>query len=137
MNCTHCIFLIDDDADDREALRDALQEAGSTQPVVESRDGLQALELLQGMKGSGQLPCLIVLDVNMPRMDGRQTLLALQADSALSAVPVVMFSTSSLDSDLAWFAQRNVPFITKPHDFSGLIAVATRFLGYCAQEMRA
>ncbi|WP_414696797.1 response regulator [Paraflavisolibacter sp. H34] len=71
--------------------------------MIEATDGRRALELLGELQEQGHAPCLIVLDINMPRMDGRQTLLALQADT----VPVVAFSTSFSDFDRLWFAKRN------------------------------
>ncbi|MEI6949925.1 response regulator [Paraflavisolibacter sp. H34] len=125
------ILLVDDDADDRDALKEALQEAGSPHSFLEAQDGSHALELLQDLKVKNHLPCLIVLDINMPRMDGRQALVSIQADRALSSIPVVIFSTSSNDADRLWFAGKNVPFFTKPAQYSALLQVASRLLDYC------
>lgn len=95
MTTIKTILCVDDDKDDLLMLREAINKSGTTYHIMEAFDGQHALELLQQMQQTGLLPCLIILDINMPRMDGKQTLLALQNDPLLAAIPVVLFSTSS------------------------------------------
>ena len=128
---TKTILCVDDDPDDLAMLREAIGEIGTDFQIHEAFDGVHALELLRQMHGSGILPCLIVLDINMPRMDGKQTLVALQKDPKLSAVPVVLFSTSSSHLDITFSRAKHVELITKPIDYKALRDAADKLLSYC------
>jgi CheY-like chemotaxis protein len=83
------------------------------------------------MKAEGHLPCLVVLDINMPRMDGKQTLIRLQSDSELSTIPVVLYSTSSSELDKTFSKARKGELITKPISYDTLAATVSRLLAYC------
>ena len=91
----HTILLVDDDPDDLHLLREALDAAGSPYRILEAHDGEEAVNRLLELDSLNADPCLIVLDINMPRMNGRQTLSALKSNQSLSLLPVVVFSTSS------------------------------------------
>lgn len=88
------ILVVEDDADLREVLAESLRLEGHE--VLESVDGLDALERLRG----GARPALVVLDLVMPRMDGRQLLTTMRADAALADIPVVLV-TGTPPRDLA------------------------------------
>ena len=64
----------------------------------------------QEMHAAQQLPCLIVMDINMPKLDGKQTFVQLQADSIFSNIPVVVFSTSSSPMDKLFFQSKGARF---------------------------
>ena len=125
------ILCVDDDPDDLHLLQNALQAVGSNYKIVEAHNGEEALLLLNKMKQSGHLPCLVVLDINMPKVDGKQTLVSIQKDEDLKSLPVVVFTTSSSPIDQLFFAKKNVEFITKPVKFSTMYEVANRLLGFC------
>jgi CheY-like chemotaxis protein len=122
---------VDDDVDDLMMLRHAIEVLDSEHRVVEACDGIDALKLLNQMKESGTLPCLIVLDINMPRLDGKQTLVAIQEDQALASIPVVLFSTSSNLVDQTFCEAKHVQLLTKPFDFKALYIAANKILSYC------
>jgi CheY-like chemotaxis protein len=128
---TKTILCVDDDDDDFEMLQEAFYGFEAKHHIVSAHDGVHALELLEQMKGINQLPCLIVLDINMPRMDGKQTLVAIKRDSALHAIPIVLLSTSSSALDKTFSLSKNVELITKPLTVETLQAVATKLLHYC------
>ncbi|MCF2495028.1 response regulator [Dyadobacter chenhuakuii] len=110
------IYLADDDQDDRFFLRQAIQAANASTEIIEVENGL---ELIKAMKQlSGQQASLILMDMNMPKMNGLETIAAIRADADLSAVPVVMISTSSntLLIEKAYQAGAD-SFITKPSTF--------------------
>ena len=67
------MLYVDDDPDDRELLREVLQKIAPDLKVILANNGLHALELLKETKDTKSLPCLIVLDINMPYLNGRQT----------------------------------------------------------------
>lgn len=125
------ILYVDDDPDDLAMLREAIQEVGIGFQILEAFDGVHALQLLHQMAKEDRLPCLIVLDINMPRMDGKQTLVAIQNDDLLASVPVVLFSTSSSPLDKTFSRAKNVELITKPIDYRALQGAASRLLSYC------
>lgn len=125
------ILYADDDAEDVSLLKEALQEVGNNYQLVEAFDGVHALEILNQMYGSNTLPCLIVLDINMPRMDGKQTLVAIQNHTAFAHIPIVLFSTSSSPLDKTFSQAKHVELITKPFEFNTLYQTATRLLSYC------
>ena len=128
----HTILYVDDDRDDLEMLQQAIRELDGKFQVVEALDGEQGITFLQHMKMNGHLPCLIILDVNMPRMDGRQTLNMIRADEQLRSIPIVIFSTSDSELDRIYFKGMKVEYITKPVNFSHLVEVAARLIHFCA-----
>jgi CheY-like chemotaxis protein len=86
MPCTGCILIIDDDPDVREVLRHHIEELGCT--VAVAVDGVHGLEVLERCPR----PCLVLLDVNMPRMDGVGFAQAVRRDDRMSALPIVSMS---------------------------------------------
>lgn len=127
----HSIFLVEDDPDDREFLKQALQEAGSEIELVEVSCGEVALRQLSEMKTTNELPCLMVLDINMPGMDGRELAIAIGADEELKNIPLVIFTMFLSPSDKLFFEQRNIEVIEKPFDIQKLRNVASKLLTYC------
>ena len=125
------ILLADDDLDDLSLLSEVLQNVDGTYVLVQANNGEEALHKLDQMKATDNLPCLIVLDINMPKMDGKQTLVAIQSDPELSSIPIVIFTTSSSEVDRMYFQMKKVEMITKPFDYQSLYNVATKMLGYC------
>jgi CheY-like chemotaxis protein len=125
------ILLVDDDEDDTSILSNALQQVGSTYDIQIVRNGTQALIRLNEMKKEGLLPSLIVVDINMPKMDGKQTIIALQQDKDLSDVPIVVLSTSTNSIDKLFFQRKNIEMISKPFEFQIFNKVASQLLSYC------
>jgi CheY-like chemotaxis protein len=130
-NKEHIILCVDDDPDDLHLLQIALKEVGSNHKIVEAYNGEEALIMLKEMKHNGNLPCLVVLDINMPKIDGKQTLVSIQKDEEMKSMPVVVFTTSSNPLDQLFFAKKNVEFITKPIQYNTMFEVANRLLSFC------
>ncbi|GHB55810.1 response regulator [Persicitalea jodogahamensis] len=118
MSLVKTVFLVDDDQDDRFFLRQAIEEAGASIDIVEAENGLELLSLIQQDKLTSIT--LILLDMNMPKMNGLETIAAIRSDPKISSVPVVMISTSSNPNliESAYRAGVN-NFITKPSSFEG------------------
>lgn len=133
MEHNHTVLCIDDDADDLKLLHEALMNSGNDFQVIEAHDGLEGIRRLHELKNAGHLPCLIVLDVNMPRMDGRETFRRIRTDETLGSIPVVVFSTSSSHVDKLFFSGENVEYITKPVSVEPLEEIASRMLRHCSQ----
>jgi two-component system, chemotaxis family, response regulator Rcp1 len=120
------LLLVDDDATDRELFADAIGLAGRGHTVEEAQNGEVALEYLHR---ADRLPDLIILDLNMPVKDGRETLMELKAHPRLRSIPVCIMSTSSASFDIesAYNTGANL-FLVKPLDFKKLIEMLTSLL---------
>lgn len=96
------ILVVDDDEVDQEAIRRALRNARLECPVVTACDGVEALAILRGEDGHQPLsqPYMILLDLNMPRMDGFEFLAALRQDPVHASALVFVLSTSTSDHDM-------------------------------------
>jgi CheY-like chemotaxis protein len=131
------ILMADDDEEDQELTRDALQNARLAKEVRFVSDGRELLDYLrhtgryEGRAGDAPRPGIILLDLNMPRMDGRETLAELKADGDLRAIPVVVLTTSSDEEDVLQAYDLGVnSFITKPVTFGGLVDVMSTWQRY-------
>ena len=122
------ILICDDDEDDRALTRQALEDAHISNSLRFVEDGEQLLDYLyqrgeySGETGAAPRPGLILLDLNMPKMDGREALQNIKGDPTLVDIPIVILTTSGLDIDIIRSYQLGVnSFITKPVTFSGLV----------------
>ncbi len=129
---SHTILYVDDDRDDLELLHHAILQLDGTYELVGAFDGVQGMSRLETMKDTGTLPCLIVLDINMPKMDGKQTFKLIKSDDALRSIPIVIFSTSDSEMDKIFFSGFNVEYIVKPVNSITLKKIAERLLHYCS-----
>jgi CheY-like chemotaxis protein len=123
------ILLVDDDADDRMLARDALAESRLANDLREVEDGEELLDYLHRRgkfadPATSPRPGLILLDLNMPRKDGREALKEIKADPSLRHIPVVVLTTSKAEEDIYRTYDLGVSsFITKPVSFDGLVSV--------------
>jgi CheY-like chemotaxis protein len=101
VNRTVNILLVEDNDIDREGVRRAFTKHRIANPIHDAYDGIEALELLRGVDGSPPLPrpLIVLLDINMPRMNGVEFLQALRADEHLRDSVVFVLTTSSSDED--------------------------------------
>jgi len=122
------ILICDDDEDDRMLTQQALEDAHISNELRFVEDGEQLLDYLcqrgrfAGETGAAPRPGLILLDLNMPEMDGREALKRIKSDPSLVDIPIVVLTTSWLDEDVIRSYRLGVnSFITKPVTFSGLV----------------
>src|SRR5688572_11987752 len=93
------VLNIDDDVDDRELFEEAISRVNSEMIIRQAASGEKGLEFLRQAKQSGDLPCLIFLDMNMPGKGGRDVLSEIKEDTVLSSIPIIIFTTSSSELD--------------------------------------
>jgi CheY-like chemotaxis protein len=120
------VLLVDDDPGDVLMIREALERAHRPPRLQVAADGEEALAFLrrEGAHAHSPRPDLILMDLNMPRLDGRQALAAIKEDDQLRAIPVVILTTSDAESDvLASYQHHASAFVTKPIDLDALDAV--------------
>lgn len=125
------IFYAEDDLDDLFIVKQAFQTYHGTIQIVHANNGLEALEALQNLNENGTLPCLILLDINMPGMDGRETLIKIKQHDRLKHIPAVMFSTSSSSLDKEFASKWNARFFTKPLVYSEMEKMVDAFVSIC------
>lgn len=124
------ILLADDDSDDRLLACEALRESRLSNELHCVEDGEELLDYLyqRGRYGEGQQeaprPGIILLDLNMPKKDGREALREIKADPSLRSIPVVVLTTSKAEEDIYKTYDLGAnSFITKPVMFEGLVRV--------------
>ncbi len=120
------ILLVEDSPSDTELTVEALEEGKIYNHLSIVEDGVQALEFLrrQGAYADAPRPDLILLDLNLPRKDGREVLAELKSDPDLKLIPVVVLTTSRADEDVlkAYSLHANC-YILKPVDFKQFVEV--------------
>ena len=123
------ILLADDDEDDRMLTIDALKESRLKNTLYCVNDGEELMHYLnrEGKYSDAKLsprPGLILLDLNMPKKDGREALKEIKKDKSLKSIPVVVLTTSKAEEDIYRTYDLGVnSFITKPVTFNGLVSV--------------
>ncbi|HEX8199971.1 MAG TPA: response regulator [Isosphaeraceae bacterium] len=120
------ILLVEDSPGDIELTEEVLQDAKVLNHLSVARDGLEALEFLrrQGRHADAPRPDLILLDLNLPKIDGRRVLAEVKADPALRRIPVVVLTTSQAEQDiLKSYDLHANSYITKPVRLDEFIAV--------------
>lgn len=134
--CHLSMVIADDDADDRLLIEDAFQECHLSNQRDYVEDGAELLHYLRAEdkwshRNAADLPSIILLDLNMPRMDGRTALAHLKADPVLRRIPVIVLTTSKAEEDIARTYDLGVnSFITKPVTFAGLLSAVKALNDY-------
>ena len=123
---TKSIMFVDDDQDDVEIFSDALRNLDPGVEITVAENGLKALDLL-----NNKLPGLIVLDLNMPFLDGKQTFEKIKANPKFGDVPIIIFTSSVNPADRMMFDTLGISFITKPDTVAGIDTVVGVMLDHC------
>jgi len=126
---SNLILMADDDSDDRLLAQDAINESGLDVELKFVEDGAQLMDYLKqrnqySQPGLAPRPGLIVLDLNMPRMDGREALNEIKTSPDLKRIPVVILTTSTSDTDVARVYDLGAnSFVSKPVAFESLVGL--------------
>lgn len=124
------ILYIDDDSDDCLILQSSMEEAGTAAKLVYANGGEEAIQYLNSVLPSS-LPDLIVLDLNMPRWDGKQTLSYLKSQPHLAGIPVIVLSTSESKVDKDACAKLGAAsYYRKPYHYNGYKNIIDNFSHY-------
>jgi two-component system response regulator len=128
------ILIAEDDADDRYLLEAAFKENGFNDTLYFVENGIKALEFLEGLqeKDSGKdWPSLILLDLNMPKKDGREVLKEIKQSTIFKKIPVIVFSTTNNEMEMRRCYEMGAnSYITKPSSFEGLIKTVAALRTY-------
>jgi CheY-like chemotaxis protein len=123
------VLLVEDDPGDVLMTREAFEDQGLGNRLSVVSDGVEALAFLrrEGAYADAPRPDLILLDLNLPRRDGREVLDEIKKDPGLRQIPVVVLTTSSADEDILRSYQLHAnAYVTKPVDFEKFVAVVRR-----------
>ena len=132
------ILIAEDDADDRFLLKAAFEENGFTDELFFVENGVEVLEYLSKIKqnvngehGELKVPRFILLDLNMPKKDGREVLKEIKQNEHLKNIPVIIFSTTNNEQEMKRCYELGAnSYITKPNSFENLIKTVAAFRSY-------
>lgn len=123
------LLYAEDDLDDFEAMKDALAQVTDKYALAHAKNGTEVISFLQ----NGSLPCVIVLDLNMPVMDGKETLLWLKNEEAYKDIPTMVFTTSSREEDIKLCQNYGCTFFRKPTLYRDLLHIVQILLQMCSE----
>ena len=128
------ILIAEDDADDRFLLKAAFEENGFNDNLLFLENGVEVLEYLFSIKlreSDKKLPRFILLDLNMPKKDGREVLKELKLHPELKKIPIVIFSTTNNEQEMRRCYELGAnSYITKPNSFEGLLKTVSALRSY-------
>jgi CheY-like chemotaxis protein len=126
------ILCVDDDEDDIFFIREVIAAQPHSFHIDEARNGQEAMAYLSEAVEKNLLPCLIIMDINMPKMDGKQAINRIKEHPELARIPVVVFTTSGNSADRSYFESRDIHFITKPFEYKVFTRQIVELLAFCA-----
>lgn len=124
----HIIVYAEDDFDDFESLKEGLEQVNEKYELIQAKNGTEVISYLE--KGN-ETPGLIVLDLNMPVMNGKQTLQWLKHHHEFKEIPVMVFTTSSRDEDISLCKTYDCTFFRKPTLYRDLLHIVQIMLQMC------
>jgi two-component system response regulator len=128
------ILIAEDDADDRFLLQSAFEENGFKDKLYFVENGVELVEYLYNITqngNNGKLPRFILLDLNMPKKDGREVLKEIKQNATLKKIPVIIFSTTNNEQEMRRCYELGAnSYITKPNSFENLIKTVAALRSY-------
>ncbi|MDJ1480939.1 response regulator [Cytophagaceae bacterium YF14B1] len=129
----HTILIVDDDPEDKFLLQIAFKENQIANPLVFLSDGLELIQYLEQSQDA-DLPLYIMLDLNMPRMNGREALMKLKSDTSWSAIPLLIYTTSANISEICECYRLGANcYLIKPSDYEELIRLVAQNHAFWSQ----
>ena len=125
------IIFADDDADDLELITGFFRQFNQNVTVLEFKDGKEVLKFLDDFALNASLPLLIVLDINMPRLNGKETLMAIRNHSRCRHIPVVLYTTSSGAGHEEFCLRYGASWVMKPSTVEGVRQTAKVLAEFC------
>jgi len=129
------ILYAEDDFDDFESVREALEQLTAHFTLIQARDGTEVVSYFE--KNVDNLPCLVVLDLNMPIMDGKEVLKWLKTQTPHDHIPTMVFTTSSREEDVKLCQKHDCTFFRKPTLYRDLLHIAQVMLQMCERGRQA
>ena len=129
------IIFADDDTDDLELITGYFKQFDPSTNVLEFRNGKEVFRFLEEFAIKAVLPLLVVLDVNMPKMNGKETLVAIRSHPKLKNIPVIIYSTSAgkTKEDEQFCKTYTATWVSKPSEVNGVKNIARIIADFCRQ----
>lgn len=125
------ILYAEDDFDDFESIKEALEQLSNHQLLLNVKNGQEAISFLEN---ATVLPSLVVLDLNMPVIDGKEVLQWLKGHQEFKNIPVMIFTTSSREEDVKLCQKHGCTFFRKPTLYRDLLHVAQTMINLCEKS---
>ena len=132
----YIVVYVDDDPDDLDLLKEAFEKYNDQIEVICFESSSNATAYLEEIGAAGFFPSLVILDVNMPMFDGKQTLTRLRQIQGYENIPVVLFSTSSLPKEKLFAETFKAGVITKPLSLKQMEAITDVFIDHFDEEAK-
>jgi CheY-like chemotaxis protein len=129
------ILYAEDDHDDFESVREALEQLSPNYQLLQAKNGTEVLSYFDD--SSARMPCLIVLDLNMPVMSGKEALTWLKENSKYKKIPVMIFTTSSREDDVKLCQKYGCTFFRKPTLYRDLLHVVQTMTQMCDRNRQS
>ena len=130
------VLYADDDPDDIELVSEAFSLYSRNVELLTFRDGIEMLNYIESIDPLQPIPCLFLIDINMPRLNGKDTLRRLRTIVEFSEVPAVLFTTSTLPSDEVFARNFNAGFVTKPLHTNQVHHIIDQIIDHCSDEVK-
>jgi CheY-like chemotaxis protein len=128
---SHYIIFADDDADDLELLTGFFKQFNGEINILEFKDGKEVINFLDESSSRATSPDLIVMDINMPRMNGKEALYSIRHHAMFHDIPVVVYTTSNSMNDENYCRSLGASWINKPYSVEGIKMVARILADFC------
>ncbi|HWJ29361.1 MAG TPA: response regulator [Flavisolibacter sp.] len=125
------IIFADDDADDLELITGFFKQYNQSINVIEFKNGKEVLKFLDDFVNHASKPLLIVLDINMPRLNGKETLAAIRKHPDYNNIPILVYTTSFNKTDEEYCKKYNASWINKPNNMEGVKQIARVIADFC------
>ena len=129
------VLYADDVFDDLTLVREAFERYSGKVDIVTVYDGVEAISFLESLGNNEPCPCLIILDLNMPRMNGKEALKEIRTIDRFKNIPVVFFTTSSFQEDKDYAKKYKAGFVSKPLSSRQFEGIAANFMKYCNDDI--
>jgi CheY-like chemotaxis protein len=130
------VIYVDDDLEDIDLVRDTLKSYTNEIELITFTNAFELLKCI-GTPGKDRIfPCLIILDINMPKLDGKETLKLLREIEGYCDIPVVLFSTSMQPSDSEFASKYSADLMTKPLTERQMDCIVKRILNHCGNKLK-
>ncbi|HTM92615.1 MAG TPA: response regulator [Flavisolibacter sp.] len=130
------VLYADDDPEDIELVSEAFQSYAQNVELLTFPDGIELLNFIETIDPFHASPCLFILDINMPRLNGKETLRRLRRIGSFAEVPAVLFSTSSMPADASFAKNFNAGFVTKPLHTNQVHMIIDEIIDHCSDEVK-
>lgn len=130
------VLYADDDPDDIELVSEAFSIYSRNIELLTFKDGVEMLSYIESINPFQAAPCLFIIDINMPRLNGKETLKRLRRIEEFAEVPAVLFTTSTLPSDESFARNFNAGFVTKPLHTNQVHQIVDQIIDHCSDEVK-